>query len=133
MIDLMDVRHTPFVDGGRDPRKGLDCWGLVRVVLRRMGIDAPDYRHSAFASHDIGGTAAREMAGGAWAVVTSPKAGDVVCMDNDPAVPGTVQHFGVYLGGNLFIHILQKTGVLLTDINDPFWARRIRGYCRWTR
>ena len=27
---------VPFVDGGRDPGKGLDCWGLVREAYKRI-------------------------------------------------------------------------------------------------
>lgn len=37
MIDFSDLIGVPFLDGGRDPKKGLDCYGLAIEVYRRMG------------------------------------------------------------------------------------------------
>ena len=34
---------TPYVAGGRDAKRGLDCWGVVLEFYRRaFGIDLPD-------------------------------------------------------------------------------------------
>ena len=41
-MNLADVRRTPYVLGGREPGRGLDCLGTVLVVASRMGLCAPD-------------------------------------------------------------------------------------------
>jgi hypothetical protein len=38
-VDLLGV---PFLSHGRDEKQGLDCFGLIKVVLRRQG-PAPRY------------------------------------------------------------------------------------------
>ena len=37
MIDVSDLIGVPYVEFGRDIKKGLDCYGLVIEVTRRMG------------------------------------------------------------------------------------------------
>ncbi|WP_027367597.1 NlpC/P60 family protein [Desulfocurvibacter africanus] len=128
--DLRDLAGIPFVDGGRDPAQGLDCWGLFRLAMQRFGHEVPDYALSAFATQLIGETAARELAA-KWRRVERPEPGCAVCMALDPAAPGSVQHFGVYVGQGLFIHCLEKTGSILSHIGDKFWAGRIKGYYTW--
>ena len=34
---------VPFLDGGRDPSVGLDCWGLFLLVEKEFGISVPDF------------------------------------------------------------------------------------------
>ena len=43
MINYTDLIGTPFVNEGRDPKKGLDCYGLVMEVFGRYGIKLPEY------------------------------------------------------------------------------------------
>ena len=45
-IKLDDLIGLPFIDGGRDPSVGFDCWGLSTEVFRRYGIELPDYKIS---------------------------------------------------------------------------------------
>jgi hypothetical protein len=42
MIDLQDVRRTPYALEGRAPGVGLDCLGVCLVVAARLGIPSPD-------------------------------------------------------------------------------------------
>ncbi len=37
MIDITDLIGVPFVEFGRDTKKGLDCYGLAIEVERRLG------------------------------------------------------------------------------------------------
>lgn len=40
-LDYFDLLRIPFVEGGRDA-SGVDCVGLVKLVLERLGTPAPD-------------------------------------------------------------------------------------------
>lgn len=40
--EYQDLIGVPFEWGGRD-EKALDCWGLVRLMYARMGVDVGDY------------------------------------------------------------------------------------------
>lgn len=42
MIDTDDIIGVPWIEGGRDQRTGLDCLGVVLLVLERMGMPAFD-------------------------------------------------------------------------------------------
>ena len=50
-------------------------------------------------------------------------------LDHDK--PNLGQHLGVDIGKGKCIHIRQKTGVVVTRIDDVFFKRKIRGYYRW--
>jgi peptidoglycan DL-endopeptidase CwlO len=88
---------VPYVYGGTDPQKGLDCSGFVQLVYRRMGIELPrvtyDQVHSGvpvdradlrpgdlvFSVGDGGRTNGHvgiSIGGGAW--IAAPRTGDVV-------------------------------------------------------
>lgn len=41
--DINSIIGTPYVLGGRDPRVGLDCWGLILHVYRAMGRPLADF------------------------------------------------------------------------------------------
>ena len=42
-MEISDLIGVPFVSRGRDPKIGLDCWGLVMEIGRRMGKNIPDF------------------------------------------------------------------------------------------
>ena len=119
----------PFVDGGRDPATGLDCWGLMMAAFRVFGLEIPDYKISCFKTPDIYMAAVHES-GLRWDPVTAPQLGDVVTMALDPDYPGMIQHFGMMIDRERFIHTLQKTGSIVTPVHHPFFKGKITGYLR---
>ncbi|HSW39595.1 MAG TPA: NlpC/P60 family protein, partial [Acidobacteriota bacterium] len=121
-----DLIGVPFVDDGRD-LSGLDCWGLVMLVLARMGKQIPDYRVRCDATDEISQLVDDARASAAWKPVAAPAPGDLVAIRADSRIPDAVQHFGVYLGEGRFIHVMQKHGVAIVRISDRFWNRRIEG------
>lgn len=126
MSNLADLIGAPFVDGGRDPETGLDCWGLAMEVFRRYGIQLPDYRIGCL--DETGIDDAAENSRSAW-VRCERDAAPVPCLlairFNNPKL---INHTGVYLGAGRFIHTMQKVGVNISRVDDPAWRHMIEGF-----
>ncbi len=75
----------PYVWGGTDPQKGLDCSGLVQLVYKNLGYDLPR----------VSGQQA--TAGTPVASLAQARPGDVL------AFGSPVHHVGIYLGNNQMI------------------------------
>jgi peptidoglycan DL-endopeptidase CwlO len=77
---------VPYVWGGTDPAKGLDCSGLVQLVFRQVGIDLPRVsRDQATTGVKVDGLA-------------NARPGDLLAFDSP------VDHIGIYIGGGRMIH-----------------------------
>lgn len=132
-VDLRDLIGLPFVDRGRDALVGLDCWGLVMEVHRRLGHEVPDLAlkesaHNALASYE---NMRRAVDYRLFVRVEVPFLGDVVAMALEPAEPAAIGHFGVYLWDRQFIHTLLGHNCRLEKLNDHFYKNKIRGFYRW--
>jgi cell wall-associated NlpC family hydrolase len=127
--DLSGLIGIPFVQNGRDPAKGLDCWGLCREVFRRYGIDVPDFQmacYDAFQIHD-----AVESERPFWIRLDEPEDGCLVLFALDAFAPDIIQHLGVYVGEGKILHTLEKRGSSLIRLNDRFFGKKMRGFYRW--
>lgn len=119
----------PFANRGRD-RTGLDCWGLVRLVLReQLGVDLPSLKDKyerasdgVIVSHLV--NAQRPIIGAER--VNDPIAGDIVLL----SLRGLPCHVGVYVGGGLMLDVRKDTETVVEDLSAPRWARRVEGYYR---
>jgi cell wall-associated NlpC family hydrolase len=132
--ELKDFRHligVPFVDGGRDPRIGLDCWGLFMEVHKVFGHDVPDVAVSCTELLAINRTA-RNQIRALWQRVRVPGPGISVVMATDHAHPDIIQHFGVFLDNRRIMHSLQNTGVLVDDFDVLQGALCVKGLYQWT-
>jgi cell wall-associated NlpC family hydrolase len=132
---LADLRHlvgVPFVNGGRDPKAGLDCWGVIMAASRCYGWEVPDFRVGCKESREIDGTFQREVAGD-WREVGVPTEGCVLAFAIDPEMPDAVQHFGVYVGKGRFLHTLEKSGSIVSRIDHFYWRNKLRGVYEWVR
>lgn len=118
----------PYLNKGRNPEQGLDCWGLLRVFYHEyMGIDLPGYDDTYADSFD---RAATSNAIGAnqhhWHLVTNPEFGDaVLCRLN-----GHACHVGVYLGNSQMLHTQSGHDSALDRIDGIKWKNRITGFYR---
>ncbi len=119
----------PFRDHGRD-RSGLDCWGLVRLVLgEQFGIALPslatEYEHT-LALDDISGVIRRQIP--MWQSVTegTERCGDVVVL----RLHGLPLHVGVVLGDGYMLHVEARIDSAIEKYDQTRWKDRIYGFYR---
>jgi len=126
MFNLSDLIGIPFVDGGRDPRTGLDCWGLALEVYRRHGITLPDYKAGCLDEVRIDGIV--ESSRPNWDRVersAAPVPSLLAIRVNNSHL---VNHTGVYIGAGRFIHTLIRVGVTISRVDDLAWRHVIEGF-----
>lgn len=127
-VDVSDLIGVPFVDGGRDPRQGLDCWGLAVEVYRRFGVSLCDYAAAAFDLAAIDDLVERERRN--WEPVRMSEEA-VPCLIVIRFNSGDLcNHTGVHLGGWRFIHTRALIGANIDRIDSPQWATRVDGFYR---
>ena len=104
----------PYVWGGTDPTKGMDCSGLVQVVYKQFGIDLPRL------------SADQARSGTAVASLDQAKPGDLIAWDNSSRNNGA-DHIAIYAGNGKMIEA-PRTGldIRLVDVpSRPDYIRRV--------
>jgi hypothetical protein len=101
---------VPYVWGGTDPDKGLDCSGLIQLVYKNLGYEIPRVSYQQ-------ATAGTAVSGG----LANAKPGDILAF-NSP-----VSHVGIYIGDGKMIHAPRPgKDVEVSDVYDtPVAIRRI--------
>ena len=123
---------TPFSWRGRGPAS-FDCYGLVREMLRRTGVDTPALE-SPVSIDGVPTAVALEFALGRW--VACPKQPGAMVVFNMPVMLDgrrrlAVAHCGFVLNETDFIHSWEQTGgVTVERLHD--WDRRIAGFYKFT-
>lgn len=117
-----DLIGIPFADGGRDPKKGLDCWGLVKEAFRRQGYAVQDYNISAAKAANIAWTMKKQE--NDWIHLNEPRVGCLVLLRLTPRL--WANHVGIYIGDGKFLHAYLPTGVCIDRLRR--WQSRIVGY-----
>ena len=87
VVDIaMEYQGVPYVWGGSDPSKGLDCSGLVQKAFGRLGMDLP--------------RVSRDQAtqGVAVASLDQARPGDLIAFGRP------VDHIAIYMGDGKIIH-----------------------------
>ena len=101
---------TPYVFGGTSPTSGFDCSAYVQHVFAMVGIHLP---RTADAQYYAG----HPTTGGL-------RAGDLVFFQTYEPGPS---HVGIYLGHGEFAHASSSHGVMVSHLNDSYWAARYIG------
>jgi hypothetical protein len=101
---------TPYIWGGNDLKRGVDCSGLTQEIYKTFDIDIS--RVSYLQAKD--GT-------------RIPKAdlmpGDLVFFDTSGKNRGNISHVGIYAGSNRFLHADGTRGVMLSSLSSPYYTR----------
>lgn len=120
----------PFVERGRDPATGLDCWGLAKIVLERhFGVhELPDFADRYIRTREpmVAEIFSEQMQATAWHRVERPAAGDVAVL----RILGKPRHVGVMITRNLMLSTERRTGSLIEHLDDPRWTGKLEGYYR---
>ncbi len=97
-------KGTPYRLGGLDKR-GVDCSGFVHLTYRaKAGLTLP--RTTELQSVVGGGIAQDEL-----------QTGDLVFFK----INGSTRHVGIYLDKNQFLHASKSQGVMISNLNNPYW------------
>ena len=100
---------VPYVWGGTDPAKGLDCSGLVQLVYAKLGVDLPRVAY------------AQARVGTAVASLDEAKPGDILAFGRP------VHHVGIYMGDHKMIEAPRPgRDVRVSDVYEtPTAIRRV--------
>jgi len=118
-----DLLGVPFRNRGRDPKTGLDCYGLAIEVFRRHGIRLPEFWISCMDFGTIEKTMEEQKS--RWVRVGI----DVV-----PSIAiirlrsKHYNHVMVNIGYGRFIHTRQNIGVQIERFDDLYWRDRYDGF-----
>lgn len=102
--EYIDLFGVPFERGGRDPKRALDCYGLVIEMYRRMGISIRDFQ-SPGTLEEIAEIVSMEARN--WKRVPIGTPASVVTF----RVEGVGAHVGFTIDGDRFVHAIEPIGV----------------------
>lgn len=101
---------TPHVLGGQS-RRGMDCSGFIRQVFAETyGMDLPRSSRDQFKAGRV--VAKDEL-----------RPGDLVFFRDR----GVIDHSGIYMGSNYFIHSATSVGVAYSTLDAPYFGTRYAG------
>ena len=104
---------VPYLWGGTDPAKGLDCSGFAQLVYGNVGIDLPRT------------SSQQATAGRPVASLAEAHPGDLVFFDYSSGRPG-IDHVGIYVGDGKMIAAPQAGEVVkVQDVGNPSVIRRV--------
>jgi hypothetical protein len=95
----------PYVWGGTDPNKGLDCSGLVQLVYKNLGYDLPRVSYQ------------QAESGRPVASMAEAQPGDLIAWDNSSRNNG-VDHIAIYIGNGKMIEA-PRTGLNVRIVDVP--------------
>lgn len=122
----------PFADHGRS-RSGLDCWGLVRLVMaEQFGIALPsfdtEYRFAADAPQ-VGALVRREIPRWDEVPAGEERLGDIVVA----RLRGHPMHVGLVLGDRRMLHVERGINSAIEPYAGPRWGARLHGFYRYRK
>lgn len=113
-LKALELVGLPYVWGGTDPEKGVDCSGLVQSVYSSFGIDLPRL------------SADQARAGTPVASLDQAQPGDLIAWDNSGRNVGA-DHIAIYLGDGRMIEAPRPGGFvqIVPVTTPPDYIRRV--------
>ncbi|MCF6378236.1 transglycosylase SLT domain-containing protein [Nocardioides KLBMP 9356] len=113
-LKALELVGLPYVWGGTDPQRGVDCSGLVQTVYGSFGIDLPRL------------SADQARAGTAVPSMDQARPGDLIAWDNSSRNDGA-DHIAIYLGDGRMIEAPRPGGYvqIVKVTTPPDYIRRV--------
>ena len=109
-----------YVWGAVGQKNTFDCSGLTSYVCKKNGIKIPR-------------RAIEQSKYGKYVSRSNLKPGDLIFFDTSKRRKGYVNHVGIYIGNNKFIHASSaKHKVIITSLSKNFYSKRYKGARRVT-
>jgi len=103
-----------YVWGATGQKNTFDCSGLTSYVCKKNGIKIPR-------------RAIEQSKYGKYVSRKNLKPGDLIFFDTSKHRKGYVNHVGIYIGNNKFIHASSaKKKVIITSLKKPFYSQRFK-------
>ncbi len=118
---------VPFKHQGRS-LEGLDCYGLLILVYRDLGIDLFDLERYEQDWSQNGADHFIDNYHLQWEPVDKSRSFDVVLFKD---CKGLVNHAGIVLSKGRFIHSCFNAGTVINRLSDRQWNRQIHGFYRY--
>ena len=104
-----------YVWGAVGKKNTFDCSGLTTYVCKKNGIKIPR-------------RAIEQSKHGKYISRKNLRPGDLIFFDTSKRRRGYVNHVGIYIGNNKFIHASSaKHKVVITSLKTPFYSQRYKG------
>lgn len=104
-----------YVWGASGNKNTYDCSSFVKYVYKKNGIELPR-------------TSIMQSKVGKYVKRDELQKGDLIFFDTSKKRKGYVNHVGIYLGDNKFIHASSaKKKVVITSLNKTFYSNRYKG------
>ena len=109
VLTALNLRGTPYRNGGSQPSEGFDCSGFVQWVFAQHGTTLP---------RDV----KRQFDAGEKIDADNVKAGDLVFFET---VSRGASHVGIAIGGDEFVHAPSSKGVVrIEHVSNNYWSKR---------
>ncbi|EGT5681247.1 bifunctional murein DD-endopeptidase/murein LD-carboxypeptidase [Cronobacter turicensis] len=107
MDQYADWKGVRYRLGGSN-KTGIDCSGFVQRTFReQFGLELP---RSTYEQQEMGKPVDR----------TRLRSGDLVLF----RAGSTGRHVGIYIGNNQFVHASTRSGVMISNMDEPYWKKR---------
>jgi|DEB0MinimDraft_6_1074348.scaffolds.fasta_scaffold16159_2 cell wall-associated NlpC family hydrolase len=128
MFGLNSYIGIPFKELGRD-RKGLDCYGLVRLFYAEQFDTTLPILLDNYASTKDGKEVSQVVNDciPEWSDVKIGSYGDC-CLFNLKGLP---IHLGVYIGDGFFLHAIRGADSCIERLDSKLWEKRFKGFYRY--
>jgi len=119
---------VPYEHQGRT-LEGLDCWGLIILAYREIGVEVLDLTDYDYDWAQQGDNHFVKNYYENWQRVEAPCFMDLLMFSNPLGIP---YHAGIHLGYGRFLQCALRVGVVITPLDDK-WRQRLYGVYRYVK